>query len=443
MNVGDSSHTIDLTPGTTTGVLYDGMTADGTKVFFTTADQLDRRRHRHQRRHLQRRRHRLGSADPDPGLDRHRRHRQHRLLRPGRQHDPQPLEHGRRQRPTATSSRSAAAAASPPATARSTSSRPEQLDGASNGVQDAPNLYVASPGSAPHFIRTLESSANAPLPPPAHPFLRSFGTFANPPASRSTTPTAMSTCSTSAPDIGTGYVHKFDSAGHPIDSFGNSGKLTVAGRDRLLQPARPRSRSTTTRSSPNYRRPLRPRPPSTASSNKFDPSGDHLADISTGGLPDRRRGRPGQRQRLRRRSFFGESVSVYRPQRRTRSPASRRSPTPTGVAVDSAGNVYVVNGGGSHRRKGTTEKYNSSGTDLGQLDGEPLLRGVAVDPLDDHVYVDEGNRVVEFDSAGKPVGAPIGVGPVSRARSASPPTPATLAISQSAARPTSRSSARR
>ena len=40
MNVGDSAGTIDLTPGSTDGVLYDGMTADGSKVYFTTVDPL-------------------------------------------------------------------------------------------------------------------------------------------------------------------------------------------------------------------------------------------------------------------------------------------------------------------------------------------------------------------------------------------------------------------
>ena len=40
MNVGDSGKTIDLTPGTTHGVLFDGMTEDGSKVFFTTVDRL-------------------------------------------------------------------------------------------------------------------------------------------------------------------------------------------------------------------------------------------------------------------------------------------------------------------------------------------------------------------------------------------------------------------
>lgn len=40
MHVGSSSHTIDLTPGATSGVLLDGMTSDGTKVFVSTLDSL-------------------------------------------------------------------------------------------------------------------------------------------------------------------------------------------------------------------------------------------------------------------------------------------------------------------------------------------------------------------------------------------------------------------
>ena len=40
MNIGDSDKTIDLTPGAGAGVLFDGMTDDGSKVFFTTSDAL-------------------------------------------------------------------------------------------------------------------------------------------------------------------------------------------------------------------------------------------------------------------------------------------------------------------------------------------------------------------------------------------------------------------
>ncbi len=40
MDINDSVHTVDLTPGASQGVLYDGMSEDGSKVFFTSIDQL-------------------------------------------------------------------------------------------------------------------------------------------------------------------------------------------------------------------------------------------------------------------------------------------------------------------------------------------------------------------------------------------------------------------
>ncbi len=40
MHIGPNSGSYDLAPGTTTGVLYAGMTDDGTKAFFTSRDKL-------------------------------------------------------------------------------------------------------------------------------------------------------------------------------------------------------------------------------------------------------------------------------------------------------------------------------------------------------------------------------------------------------------------
>ena len=40
MSIGASGSTVDLAPGTTTGVLFDGMTASGSAVFYTTVDPL-------------------------------------------------------------------------------------------------------------------------------------------------------------------------------------------------------------------------------------------------------------------------------------------------------------------------------------------------------------------------------------------------------------------
>ena len=39
MDIGDSGETVELSPGASDGVLYDGMSGDGSKVFFTTKDQ--------------------------------------------------------------------------------------------------------------------------------------------------------------------------------------------------------------------------------------------------------------------------------------------------------------------------------------------------------------------------------------------------------------------
>ena len=82
LNVNDSNSTIDLAPSTTTGVIFSGMSADGSTVLLRHQGQTRRRRHRQQRRSLPGRRQRR-KRHPDPGLDRERR-RQHRCLQPGR-----------------------------------------------------------------------------------------------------------------------------------------------------------------------------------------------------------------------------------------------------------------------------------------------------------------------------------------------------------------------
>ncbi len=43
---------------------------------------------------------------------------------------------------------------------------PEQLDGGGNGEAGEPNLYVAEPGGAPHYVGLLDSSAHKPPPLP-------------------------------------------------------------------------------------------------------------------------------------------------------------------------------------------------------------------------------------------------------------------------------------
>ncbi len=54
---------------------------------------------------------------------------------------------------------------------------PEKLDGSANGVAGQPNLYLAQPGQPPHFVATIDSSLVKPGPqPPEHPVVdASFG----------------------------------------------------------------------------------------------------------------------------------------------------------------------------------------------------------------------------------------------------------------------------
>ena len=95
MDIGDSSKTIDLAPGATSGVLYDGMSEDGSKVFFTTKDKLlaadtDESADLYRGRSQPRR-----QPQPAVALIRHRRHRQLRCLRSGLKRSRRSLEQPR------------------------------------------------------------------------------------------------------------------------------------------------------------------------------------------------------------------------------------------------------------------------------------------------------------------------------------------------------------
>jgi sugar lactone lactonase YvrE len=399
MNVGDSTKSVDLTPGATAGALYDGMTADGTSVYFTTTDALT-------------------SDDHDTSADLY--------------------------------SASVSAAGTVTLTRVSTGSggtgdtnfcdpaantvhahwntvgsspncdvvavgggggvasgdgtvyflSPETLDGASNGVPGAPNLYVARPGAEPQFVATLESTLNAPAPAARHPFRRETGEFEKPAG----VAIEHSTGDIYVFDIentsGSGNVQKFDENGHPVLSFGENGKLIVPGVIGLLglPTELALEQSTGDLFVPDLQN---------GAIHKYDSDGNPLQTISipdfvSGVAVDQTNGR------IYATGYGGSTVYEFAP---NGTPITE-FPTlelPTGVAVNSTGTVYVVNGGGQSNAKGTTEAYTSTGTDLGQFSGEPS-NGVAVDPSDDHVFVSKRNQVVEYDSAGNTIGEPSGEG---------------------------------
>ena len=94
---------------------------------------------------------------------------------------------------------------------------PEKLDGSSNGVDGQPNLYVAQPGQPPHFVATIDSSLGKPGPqPPEHPVVNaSFGGNFDVPEGLAVD---QSDGDVYVPELESGKVYRFHSDGEP-DNF--------------------------------------------------------------------------------------------------------------------------------------------------------------------------------------------------------------------------------
>ncbi len=410
MDIGDSEKSLDLTPGSKSGVLFDGMTKDGSRVFFTTAEQLTAEDKDHSpdiyEAHLsgQGVQLRLVSAGENAGNS----------GEPGNSDSCEPSANTRHEHWNTTGSEAncgVVAIGGGSGVAEEGDSiyflSPERLT-ATGGVENAPNLYVADP--TPHFIATLESSSNAPLPPSTHPLLRSFGAFVNPGGVAIDRATGDIYVSDIENNIGPSYVYKFDSSGRPVLSFGAEGKITLSGAYGYYNLSTEIAVDNDP-SSPNYGDLYVPQFLNRVVSI-FDPSGAHLADISMGSnFPAGVAVDPATGELFVADGFFGSSVSVYS----TKGVLTRSFPTiaaPTSIAVDSSGNAYVADGGGYLELKGVTEKYNPAGEEEEQVDGNPSY-GVAVDPSDNHLYVDEGTQVSEFNASGETASSPTGAGLIS------------------------------
>ena len=159
-----ASPTRSSSPTRTTASVFNGMTSDGTKVFFTTADQLGDDTDTS----VDLYRADVGTAQPGPGhagLDRDRRRRQHRRMHAGHRLErdlggpanaARRLRRGcrRRRRRRHRLLRQSGAARR----CRRTAKRARRTSTSS------------APGLAPHFVGTIDSSASKPAPaPPVHP----------------------------------------------------------------------------------------------------------------------------------------------------------------------------------------------------------------------------------------------------------------------------------
>jgi hypothetical protein len=225
MNIGDSTSSVHITSGTTTGVLFAGMTSDGSKVFFTTTDQLL-------------------PEDEDESADVYQVEidgsgsAQLHLVSvgsggPSNDDECEPAGTPNTWNSATGNGKCGAVAFAGGAGVASADGTfyfvsPELLDGPSNGIENQVNLYIVQPGSAPHFVAVIDTSVGKP--PPPH--------WTNPVADTDFTNSTLSGPEALAVDQangdvyalepGTGKLSRFDSTGAPKE-FSATGNNQISG----------------------------------------------------------------------------------------------------------------------------------------------------------------------------------------------------------------------
>jgi hypothetical protein len=388
MHVGGSPNSIDLTPGTASGALYDGMTGDGSKVFFTTTDPLTT----------------SADQDTDTSADIFRADvgsSSATLTRvsigtggTGNTDSCDPPsdsadEHWNVVGSTADCSAVAIAGGGGVASEAGAIYflSPEVLDSSDPQhlpVQDAPNLYVADPGQSPRFVATLESSVNGPVPPlMGHRFAGSFGSFSN------ATGTAV------APngdiyvyDVGDepGQVERYSPGGTLLSVIDNEGEGFSSYEAGLPnQIAVDPSNGDLYIPNFNY-----------GSIERYSDSGTHLNSIYTGFSPTAVAVNPSNHD------IYTGSNYVNDPTIHEYTPAGsyvrqfEALVHPRAIAVDEGGRVYESS-------VSQTNLYSPAGS-LIRTVATSSAYGLAINPADNSVYVDQGNRILHFSPSGEPAG---------------------------------------
>jgi hypothetical protein len=217
MHVGQDPETIDLTPGTTTGVQYDGMTEDGSSVFFTTTDPLAT----------------ATDQDSDTSADIFRADvsgSSSTLIRvstgssgtgnsdscaPSGEPDNWNVPLGEEGKCGALAFAGGSGVASQSGAFYFLS--PEKLDDSNPNrqpLQDQANLYFSKPGSATRFVETIDSTeGKSPPLPPEHPRLKT--NFVGAVEGAETMAVDQSNGDLYVTISGSGEVRRFDSSGAP------------------------------------------------------------------------------------------------------------------------------------------------------------------------------------------------------------------------------------
>jgi hypothetical protein len=420
------SHSVDLMPGAATGAFFDGMTEDGSTVFFTTTETL------------------LPGEDEDESPDIYEAQVGSGGVlalslvstrsdgTPSNDDSCTPSNEPASWNSTTGEGKCGALALAGGAGLATASGSffflsPEQLEG-SEGAKNQPNLYVVEPGGHPHFVATIDTSEGKPGPkPPAHPLVDStFGETEFEAVEGLTVD--QSNHDLYAIDAGAGMIFRYDSTGAPHDfsagphtgnaltgfSFNAFSTDELAVDNHVTSPLEGDLYVTSEGAVGIFA-------PSGEELGALDGSGTALGafgsacgvavDQSTGTL------------------YVGDSAGFvwqYTPAGLggaitdadyTVKGIRTQGMTPCALAVDTAGHLYAARSSEGLESAGpvarfSTSEFASSPTIVAGVEVESSARAIAVDPSTNELYVDKGNLILAFDPSGNPV-ATIGQGKLS------------------------------
>jgi hypothetical protein len=404
MHVGTSPTSIDLTPGTTSGVRYDGMTADGSAVYFTTVDPLTTQE----------------DQDTDTSAD---------IFR---------ADVGATgavsltRLSTGTGGTGNTDACSPTVDWNAPSGpgkcnalafagnaglgvgngtfyflSPERLDVSDPEnlpVQNEANLYVVEPGSAPRFVGLMDSGEiKPPPPPPLHPLKNS--NFAGPLSVPEHIAIDQATGDLYVLSLGAGKLLRFDSSGAPKSFTAGSG----AGTNAIELPL-PGDYASSQVAIDNSGGPLNGTIYVVASGSPikaFAPDGssrgEFYAGSTCGVAVDQSDGTllvgalfsGGRVLRyvpnsptfpLEEDDFFKSAITVYPPVEACN------------LGADGLGHAYILNRPNGPLFQFNLSDFTASAPHLEGVEITGEAGDVTVDPVTHRVYVDQGNRISEYDS---------------------------------------------
>jgi hypothetical protein len=419
MHDGTSANSIDLTPGAALGVLYDGMSGDGSRVFFTTKDHL------------------LGT-DTDLSSDIYEAAVDGggamtlRLITtkggtasnddsctPAGIPDSWNTVSGEGGKCNAVAFAGGAGVSSGNGTFFFAS--PEQLDGALGTVNQA-NLYIVKPGGDPEFVRTIDTSEGTSPAPPAHPVVNSeFGGALGNPGGLAVDEASGDVY---VPQFSSGKVTRFKPDGTP-DNFSSLGSNSITGFSfgffgvRMAQVAVDNSPGPA-----NGRFYVVSGGFGSSKISAYAPDGSLLTTLTGSGNAN---------------GGFGLACGVavdqsdgsiyvgdafgdiwrYTPSGATVAESDYSGAVETGAfgscgVAAAAGKVYV-----NQLFEEEVLRFNTSAFALGPPPAPAAThlgsgtQGVGTDPETGDVYLDEGNHITVLDSSGTPTGLVLGTGQIS------------------------------